>query len=376
MTPEDLQAEALRQSRTHRRGEKANGVGDDAEEIIWYRDARLETSGHYVIKGLIGAGDNVALIGATGSGKTFFGIDLACHAGAGLPWRGLRVRQGVVLYLAPEAGRSVLRRVIAWRQFHGIADVKLAIRPLPVDLLRPDADTINIIALCNRIAAEHGSIVLIVVDTASRAMPGGKECAEEFTALIANCDRIRAASGAAVMLIHHHGKDPSKGSRGSSTFPAALDSEISIAEHVAKVTKQRDSVSGTEYPFRLETVQLGSDDDGDTITSCVVVPAEITEVAGPQLREEEAGWLRDLCDLFADPDRHGLKQVRPEPDMPIVWGATRDQVRDWLRHRGRIGVADSVALNATDRSRLQRYLGRLKDKGKIGISGDAIWLIP
>lgn len=252
-------------------GHKETGRAEP--EIVWFGAATVEMTSNYIIKDLIDAGALTAIIGASGCGKTFVAIDLGCHVGAGLYWHGLKVRRGVVLYLAAEAGRSILRRFVAWRTHHGEDDVKLAIRPWPVDLLHPKADTGKIIELCRSIA-EHGPVVMVIVDTVARAMPGGQENAsEDVGTFIANCDRIRAETGAAVVLVHHLGKTPERGSRGHSSLPAAVDVEMTVVDHVAVVTKARDHVAGTEFPFKLDVVDLGHDDEGDAITSCVAVAA-------------------------------------------------------------------------------------------------------
>jgi|RhiMethySRZTD1v2_1073278.scaffolds.fasta_scaffold274782_3 RecA-family ATPase len=81
----------------------------------WLDDARPRLAGSYLIKGLIDEGANVVVYGPSGSGKTFLVIDLACHIAAGMPWRGRRVKPGLTVYIAAEAGESIVRRFTAWR---------------------------------------------------------------------------------------------------------------------------------------------------------------------------------------------------------------------------------------------------------------------
>jgi RecA-family ATPase len=48
-------------------------------------------------------------------------------------------------------------------------------------------------------------------------MAGGNENApDDMGALVRNIDRLRAETGAAVLLVHHTGKDTSRGARGHS----------------------------------------------------------------------------------------------------------------------------------------------------------------
>jgi hypothetical protein len=78
-----------------------------------------------------------------------------------------------------------------------------------------------------------------------------------------------------VVLVHHSGKDESRGARGWSGLRAAADFEMEIIrsdnDRVATVTKMKGGEDGGEYGFKLETVTVGMDDDGDVETTCVVV---------------------------------------------------------------------------------------------------------
>jgi hypothetical protein len=60
--------------------------------------------------------------------------------------------------------------------------------------------------------------------------------------LVMNCDRIRFESGAACLLVHHVGKDTTKGARGHSRLRAANDTEIEII---------RDETSGAVTAFDI-----------------------------------------------------------------------------------------------------------------------------
>ena len=59
----------------------------------------------------------------------------------------------------------------------------------------------------------------------------------------------------------------------------ALDVQIAVkrdaADHIiATVELMKDGPQGDEFASRLEIIEIGLDDDGDKITSCVVVPVE------------------------------------------------------------------------------------------------------
>src|SRR5262249_34374227 len=85
---------------------------------VWLDDAQPNPAGSYVLKRLIDELTTTVLYGPSGCGKTAQAIDVACHIAAAMPWRGRRVRGGLVVYVAAEAGQSMLRRIAAWRDKH------------------------------------------------------------------------------------------------------------------------------------------------------------------------------------------------------------------------------------------------------------------
>jgi hypothetical protein len=106
-------------------------------------------------------------------------------------------------------------------------------------------------------------------------MAGGNEnSGEDMGKVLAYCREITRLTGAMVILIHHSGKDESRGARGWSGLRAACDFEFEIiradADRVATVTKMKGGADGAEYGFRLRTLVVGKDEDGDDETTCVV----------------------------------------------------------------------------------------------------------
>lgn len=79
-----------------------------------------------------------------------------------------------------------------------------------------------------------------------------------------------------VVVVHHTGKDATKGLRGHSSLFAALDAAVEVTREGDrrewKVAKAKDGQDGAEHPFRLEVVALGDDDEGEPATSCAVLP--------------------------------------------------------------------------------------------------------
>jgi hypothetical protein len=93
------------------------------------------------------------------------------------------------------------------------------------------------------------------------------------------------------ILIHHAGKDASKGARGWSGLKAAADVQIEVIRRdngtrEIRIEKLKDGEDGARFGFELEVVDLGVDDDGDPVSSCVV---RQTDAVPPQSRGSQVG---------------------------------------------------------------------------------------
>lgn len=243
----------------------------------------------YLIKGWLDRLTLSVIYGESNVGKSFLALDMAIHVAASATnWHGHRVGKdvGAVVYVAAEGGRGIANRLAALRQekpaLAHAAGNRLLLLPEALDLCGDgDAE-----ALIDALKAALGDTRpgLIVIDTLARSMGGGDEnSGQDMGRLIRNADLIRVATGAHVLLVHHAGKDTAKGARGHSSLRAAVDTEIEIIREgeniVANTRKQRDMEGGKLLTYRLRGVRLGSDADGEDITSCIVEPVEGIEAA-------------------------------------------------------------------------------------------------
>jgi len=109
-------------------------------------------------------------------------------------------------------------------------------------------------------------------------MTGGDEnSARDMGLVIANADRVRKATGAAVLLIHHTGKSGDS-ERGSSALRGACDTMLKVVgdrdKLVLRCEKQKDAPHFSDIPIRflphLEsgviTARIGVDVNDDGLT--------------------------------------------------------------------------------------------------------------
>jgi hypothetical protein len=108
--------------------------------------------------------------------------------------------------------------------------------------------------------------------------------------------RLQREVGGLVLLVHHAGKEAGRGPRGHSSQLAALDAAIEVVrvetgERRWRIDKTKDAVDGAEHPFSLRVIELECDEDGDPITSCVVVPGEAQTGSAPRHKPTSAEQL-------------------------------------------------------------------------------------
>lgn len=233
----------------------------------------------WLIKGVLPFAELGILFGASGSGKTFVALDIAFAVSMGLPWRGRRVKPGKVVIIAAEGGSGIGRRGEAYSNYHGF-DLRGA-HNLHVIKAAPNfLDSEDIAEVIAQIEA-LGDVSLIIVDTLAQVTPGANEnTSEDMGRALANLRRLHKRIEAMVLAVHHAGKDLSKGSRGWSGLKAAADVQIEVIRHESgdreiHIEKMKDGEDGLRWAFKLEVVELGVDEDGDVVTSCVAIEADL-----------------------------------------------------------------------------------------------------
>jgi hypothetical protein len=323
---------------------------------------------NYLIKNLLEQGSLSVVYGESNSGKTFFALDIAAHISLGWLWQSRKTRKGNVLYIAAEGGHGIAERLEAFRKHYNLkqcGDMFVAMQTIILSGENNDCDQ-----LIQKIK-ETKNVDLVVVDTLARAMAGGNEnSSEDMGFFIRLCDKIREETGAHVMIVHHSGKDRDRGARGHSSLRAAVDTEIKVSQDngiiSAEIMKQRDGKTGDKLNFRLVQVEVGVDEDGDPMTSCVLEACD----ALVKTRQLSAQKRRALDILRTCIIEKGQKRI-VQKDMGMRDCVRIDQYREYLKQEN-LSTSDKPD---TVNKAITRAIDSLNHSLITGSYGDYIWIM-
>ena len=161
--------------------------------------------------------------------------------------------------------------------------------------------------LARSIAMQGVHPTCVVIDTLNRSMRGDENSADDMGRFIAACDCIRQRFDCFVLIVHHTGVDGSR-PRGSTALSGACDCQLAIKRQESALTMTveflKDGDQGDVITSELETVEVGTDEDGDAITSCVLRPTtgQPQGDTGPTLTKNQ----KTLLNILQDAGSHGL----------------------------------------------------------------------
>lgn len=257
----------------------------------------------WLVDDLLIAGAVNLIYGLGGSGKSVLAIDLACALAAGWEtWRGRAAAPGPVVYIAAEAPEEVAQRKRAWKAARGVPTLPgFYLVPERVPLLDPGA----VPALLASLPPEAAHPALFVVDTLARTMRGGDEnSGQDMGRVFEAAEQLRDATGATILIIHHSGKDTSRGARGSSllTFDARQALSVTKADNVVTVETEKHNNSGEQAPWRFvfRAVPDPADPAAQTVVLEEAADAALDAASGPL-----APFARAVLDELCGPIFHG-----------------------------------------------------------------------
>jgi hypothetical protein len=224
------------------------------------------------------------LYGPSESGKSFIALHWALTIA-------LRNPDRAVIYVAPEGGSGYQKRAAAWLQHwkkqapRNLLFIRAAPRLGDASDLRELIDTIT-----------PYQPLFVALDTLARcAVELDENSAKDMGLFIEACDKIRRATGAAVMPVHHSGKDARNGARGSSALRAAVDMAHEVQRDGELVTLACDKSKDIAKPDSIYLHMM------EVAESVVLMPSDkIITTRNSKLQANERAVLEALAlEVFA-----------------------------------------------------------------------------
>jgi hypothetical protein len=245
----------------------------------------------WLVAGLIPARGLAAIIGPPKCGKSFLTTDMLFSVARGEPYAGRDVLQGPVIYLTGEGVQGFKRRLIAMRR-HYAAEGKGTDFFMVENVPDLGSDQTNLAAMLAELDEfleryEIETPRAIALDTLARCMGAGDESsARDMGRFITRCGEIERHYGCAVVVVHHMGKDASRGARGSNALNGAADVTIAVEKSesysTVRVDEMKDGPEGQEWRFRLAPYQLDETASEATAEPSTCVVELLSQPGAPQ----------------------------------------------------------------------------------------------
>jgi hypothetical protein len=287
----------------------------------------------WLIKGIIEVHTLAMVFGAPESGKSFIALDMACAVATGQEFLCHATTQGAVFYIAGEGKNGLGKRLRAWEIENNI---KLLGHPLYISS-RPaqfyDQESAQEVEAAIEDLARQNNIVptLIIIDTLARNFGGGDENqTADMNKFIQHIDQVKDKWSSAALIVHHTGLQEQHRARGSIALKGAMDHEYRVEKNSNQIiftnTKMKDSEGPKPKFLTLKILELGIEEDGEQLTSCVIVPSDIA-----QLVENLTGHPLRMLNLIKKVINEGGEELKVRDNNSPVRGVKKERLKELFK---------------------------------------------
>ncbi len=228
----------------------------------------------------------VLLYGETGSYKSFICLDLALHIVTGRNWMGYETHQKRVHYICAESGNSAKYRIEGWKRHHDVDRLngQMIVTPHPIIVNNEEKYAEYI----NAIKASGNDFGVVIIDTLDRNMDGIETDLADMKTFLAAVDKLQRELDCLVIIVHHTGKDKSRGAKGDNRLANAADAIYYIekkADRTCRMSCQKMKEGEDDFFFNLRAEVIETqyiDRQGFPITSLIMSKDLETAVATPE----------------------------------------------------------------------------------------------
>jgi hypothetical protein len=366
-------------------GPDDNSAGDPwadkkagALNLSFFDECETVAPKRWITKDVIAKGETSSWIGPPGGGKSALLTDLSVAVAARKDWRGYRAKERCgVVYFAFERADLVKRRLSVYAR-RGHKNLPIAVSRGIIDMLNPKCVDVMLATIEEAEKRFDCKVGLIVIDTYSKGIAAGggdENTARDQNAVAANLQRLHERKTLHIAAVGHTGKDEKRGARGSNAHLADVDTMVQISINgsvkTATVIKGNDQPEGVLTTFKLETVKIGVDEDGDDLTTAVVHAEQIAPAASREKgRRLPPSQMIALRALDAAIEAEGKRPPANATNIPNHVKVIDLDV--WRQHAYRLGISASTEERARQVA-FKRAAEALFGIQLVGCCGEIVW---
>ena len=262
------------------------------------------------LKGKLVRGGLSALYSEPGLGKSFVAIDMSMAAVLGEQWWGEHFSENCkVLYIAAERHAEVADRVRAACKKRGISTRQLENFTLIASPRPPHVanDLVDLIEIAQKIKPD-----LIIFDTFARmTLDSDENSTKDMGRIVEDFLQVIHAAGeqCSGLIVHHAGKDKSKGMRGNTALLGAVDAVLKLEKQGEALMLSVEKINAAETPqpayFAIESIDMPDTENlGEVRSVGVLISRDFAQVA----TGIEGDLLNLCCEIY--PEGASLRTIR------------------------------------------------------------------
>lgn len=306
----------------------------------------ITTMSKPLVKGLINCSSVLAFYGQANVGKSFLAIELGRCVAMGAPFAGRATERGAVLYFGLEAPQGLRRRFAVIRKHKtGGAEIPMSLFSGSINILEGEADVALIVEEIEAAEKKYGiPVKLIILDTLTKATLGAQlNDDRDMSVALKRAETIKDATGVCVGVVHHAGKDLSKGMKGSTAIRESVDTALSIEADKRKpgapgtgkivVNKQRDLDYAVDIPYLLDQKDFWTDPETlEVHHSCVVEFPAGSRVLEERAANKERDYAEAVAEVLVErglADGQSLRWKEIKSEVSGRLSITLDTLQKW-----------------------------------------------
>jgi len=325
----------------------------------------------WLVENLIPDGSTAVLFGASNAFKSFIAVDIGCSIAVSVSYHGLKVKPGIVVFVASESAYGIAaKRIPAWMAHHDVPSPQrqgVYLRPVPP--LLDDADSLK------GFKADLASVEpsLVIYDVLAGTMKGSEKDTEVIARWVRVVGEIEEEFGCSQLFVTHSPYGDSDRIRGGTHLWGSFGTRLKAKGDsdrrttVLSVERHKDHDSaGLWWGFRLKVTEIDEFPDQTSLVPVKDDDVDKSRTRTIKLTEPAQEALRSFKYAIAE---HAGQKVG---SAHIPFGVEVLTVNLWRLYFDKLTTFQGTA--EARRKRFDRGISRLNEFKLVAKWDDQWWL--